>query len=171
MGRDIPQGPMVVHKGAGVQHLNAGVVLSVEGSRCGGTACREGNGGRGKPEAEMIHLDWIEWRGQAGIRKRSGEDNRRWRRTDRHGERLNTEASAKLPTASTAFVGRDVAQIPRDTKGSLGDLDDKESELRVGTQPLDRDVHRLNGPPGRDLHRGARLRLSPSRTGQGIVPG
>ena len=30
MGRDIPQGPMVVHKGAGVQHLNAGVVLAIK---------------------------------------------------------------------------------------------------------------------------------------------
>src|SRR5262252_11113563 len=135
---------MVVGKVAGVQDLKAGIVLTVEGRHCRGTACRLRGFRRAEPEAKMVHLYRVKWGVQAGIRKWSIENNRGRRTARRHGERLDTEPANEHLMAAPVFIGLDVALIPGDAKRRLGDLDDKQIELRFGRQSLHGDVHKLD---------------------------
>ena len=49
----------------------------------------------------------------------------------RDDERLDVEASDELLMTSSLRVGLDVALVPRQSKGRIGDLDHEEIELRV----------------------------------------
>jgi len=56
----------------------------------------------------------------------------------RYDECLNAEAADEVPVALSFVIGLDVALIPRQTKGSVRDLNDKEIELRIRRQPTKR---------------------------------
>src|SRR5215470_16949169 len=87
----MPQWSLIVWEVAGVQNLNAGIVLTIEGSDGGRTPGRPSRFRRAKPKTEVIHLYRVEGGIQACIGKWSIEDNRRWRGAGRNGKRLNTE--------------------------------------------------------------------------------
>src|SRR5262249_32100108 len=56
----IPQRAVVVGEIAGIEDLQAGIVLTIEEGRCGGTSSTRGCLRRPKPQSEMIHLNRIE---------------------------------------------------------------------------------------------------------------
>ena len=123
---------MVVGEVAGIQNLKAGVVLPIERRVVRRAARLPGVSRRVKPETEMVHLDRVEGRIQAGIRHHStGEHYWRRRRTLCERERLHVESTDKLLMAAAVFVGDDVTLIPGDPKRRFRNLKDKEIEVRV----------------------------------------
>src|SRR5215831_16007940 len=100
---------MIVGKVAGVEYLEAGVVLAIESGHSRRTARRLSSCGRVKPQAQMIHLDGIERRVQAVIREWSAEDYRCGRRTLRERKCLHAKTADEALMTVPILVRHNVA--------------------------------------------------------------
>jgi hypothetical protein len=105
---------MVVGEVAGVQNLDASIVLTIEGCESSWAACRLGHYRRAKPETKVVHLYWIEGRVQASVWEWSIDDD--WSRIGSRCDckSLDTEAAHELLMSSTMFVSFDVPEHRRE---------------------------------------------------------
>src|SRR5437899_5705542 len=115
----------------------------------------------------MVHLDGIEKRIGGGVRERAaGEDGGSRYAALCGGERLDVETAGECLAGAAVLVGYEIALIPCDAELRLGNLDDKQVEIRVGRQTVRGDLHVVNGASRIDLHRGGRVRQAGLRSGR-----
>src|SRR5262245_19154741 len=103
---------MIVGEVAGVEDLDASIVLTIECRYSSGATGGLGSLRRTEPQSEVVHLDWIERRVQTGIRKRTVEHHRRRRAALREGERLDAEPADELLMPPPVLIGLNVALVP-----------------------------------------------------------
>src|SRR3954471_1678073 len=110
---DEEQRALEIGEVAGVEHLNAGVVVAVERRHIGRASGVGGVERRVEPQAEMEGVDRIRDRVLVRIGKRTAVDDRRGDAALRDDERLFVEAADKTRMALAVLIGLDVALVPR----------------------------------------------------------
>src|SRR5262249_9411115 len=155
----LPKWPGIVREISGVQHLDAGDVIAVEGRRAVSASCRGTIRRVTEPHTEMVGVD----RRGHGIRHRIDARVRLRRRVDRlrDDKCLAAEDPHKLSTSTSVLVGVDITLIPGQAKGPRWDLQHEEREGCMRRQPLDLDAHPLVGSHGANGHMPLRLWQAP----------
>src|SRR5438309_5785744 len=122
---------MTIREIAGIEHLNAGLVIAVKRSarvRATSVACL---GRICEPDSQVINLD----RTSGRIAGRVVEKDRRCRSNARSlNESFFVEDAGEVPDASSVCVGDDVSLIPRQAEWSLRNLEEERGELGLGRQ-------------------------------------
>src|SRR6478735_8834083 len=147
---------------SGVEDLDSGVVLPVEGGRVARVPGLDGVGRRVEPDADVEGVDRAERRVARVVRRGRGVHRRGGGRLRSDGERLLLEPADVLLVGNAVAVGLEVALVPRHPERCVGDLDDERVELGVGRQTTRGDAHPLDGAvvldgdPGRRVGQTAR---------------
>src|SRR5207237_5438067 len=116
-------------KVAGVEHLNAGVMRAVERRYRGGATGFSCVSRIIEPHAEVVHLNRIEGRVDAGVRERSAEHNGRRRGAGSVGKGFDAENSDELLAAFAVLVGLDIVRMPGKAKLRVGHLQNQGSNM------------------------------------------
>src|SRR5437016_4701222 len=122
-GCQLAQWPLVIRVVAGIEHLDARVVLAIErrhrpwASRLGGVVW----GVEPQPEMEGMHRPRLGVR--IGIRNRAVVEHRCGGLAWRHNEGLLIEAPRKISHPVAMVIRLNIALVPGQAEGSLRDLD------------------------------------------------
>jgi hypothetical protein len=105
-----------------------------------------------EPDAEMVHVNWIERRVDCVWEDSVGEHNRRGRAALRNGKRLYAKPSGELLVSAALFARFQVALVPGNTERILGHLNHEEIEVSVRRKTLHIDVQDFGAAGGPDRH-------------------
>src|SRR5215475_814011 len=118
----------------------------------------------------MVGVDWLSRRVSRRIRERWCVVHDR-SRLARWGlgnyERLDVKAPHETLVSFPLVIALDVALIPGQAKGAIGNLDDKEIEFRIGRQALCINSQLLDRPQGDDPYVCADVREAIAVFGRG----